>query len=126
MAAVVVWAVFFLSLGLRPYSFEWPPDWRLHTEFYRRDSIRNFVMFVPFGFMITPLFRRAPLLATGIFCFLLSGTVEFGQQFLPRRYPSVPDLVCNTFGGLSGAAALLALERLWRAIRQVSQSASGR
>lgn len=77
-----------------------------------RDGLLNFLMFVPFGLMIAPLLRRSPLIATGIFCLLLSLSVEFGQQFLPRRVPSVPDIVYNTFGGMSGALAVLAVERL--------------
>jgi glycopeptide antibiotics resistance protein len=112
VAGVIAWAAIFVSLGLSPYSFEWPPNLRLHLEMNPRDSLRNFLAFVPFGLMIAPLLRRTPLMATGIFCIFLSLSVEIGQQFLPRRFPSVGDLVLNTLGGVFGALVILAFQRL--------------
>jgi glycopeptide antibiotics resistance protein len=113
VAGLVIWAILFFYAGLYPFLFHWPPDWSFEIGFRRRDFVRNFVAFIPFGLMIAPLARRSPLMAAAILCFILSATVEFGQQFLPRRNPSFSDLASNTLGGLLGASTIVSL-RKWR------------
>ncbi len=62
----------------------------------------NVALFMPLGFLLTMLFRRAwvgVLLAV-----LLSVSVELAQVVLPARLPSARDIAANALGALVGAA----------------------
>jgi VanZ family protein len=106
------------TAGTRFFPFApWPPRWLRH------DFLLNFVAYVPFGFFVALLPRRAaPLarIALGAAAgFALAFAMEWLQMYLPRRTASVVDLLANTAGalaGASGAAAFARASRLRRAI----------
>ena len=114
---VVAWIAVFLSMGLWPYNFDFPPSWRLHATWVTRDVVANFLSFVPLGLLLASLTRRRPLLVALLWSLSLSIAVEFGQQFLPRRFPSVTDLFANVMGGLVGALAVVIAHRAFLTIR---------
>ncbi|MBV8465866.1 MAG: VanZ family protein [Burkholderiales bacterium] len=89
------------------------------------DNVINFLAYMPLGFAWALAFRcrwYAPLLA--LLCGgMLSGLVEFVQQFLPDRVASNLDLLCNSAGCLAGAIVgclfeKLTLVRRWHVARQ--------
>lgn len=83
-------------------------------------AILNVFLFVPFGAAIGALSRRpwAGILAGA----LLSVSVEFAQQFLPGRNPTLGDLVFNTAGAAAGAGAAV----WWRVWILPSPGTAGR
>lgn len=61
----------------------------------------NVVLFIPLGFLLTLLFRRAWM---GVLCALvLSVSVELVQILLPARFPSLRDIGANSLGAVIGA-----------------------
>ncbi|MGH7520788.1 MAG: VanZ family protein [Gemmatimonadales bacterium] len=66
------------------------------------ELIQNLLLFIPFGAAFAVAFPRRPFAAV-LFGALLSFSVEFAQQWIPGRDPSVGDLVCNTVSTLLGA-----------------------
>jgi hypothetical protein len=81
----------------------WPRYW---TVF---DLLANVAVYLPLGFFLTLALRGLPGRFTAlVIAVLLAGGVSFGletlQTWLPSRVPSNLDLVCNTLGGLLGAA----------------------
>ena len=82
----------------------WP---RYFTGF---DIATNVAAYLPLGFFLCVAIRRwlsLPLavLAAVLAGTLLSGALEFLQNYLPTRVPSNLDLVCNVGGALLGAVA---------------------
>ena len=68
------------------------------------EVMANVGMFVPIGVLITILSRHWWVaLVVGI---ALTCGIEFTQQFLPARFPSVSDLVANSSGALLGAGVV--------------------
>lgn len=92
--------------GISPLAFlegGWPRYW---TVF---DLLANVAVYLPLGFFLTLALRGLPGRFTAlVIAVLLAGGVSFGletlQTWLPSRVPSNLDLVCNTLGGLLGAA----------------------
>lgn len=80
------------------------------------DVISNVVLFLALGFGLARIFQRRfssklPILIISlILSASLSLTVEILQIFLPKRTPSVLDLVTNIIGGVLGAGAFY----LWK------------
>jgi len=74
----------------------------------RSDLLVNFLVYLPFGLLVTRLLR-ARLLPAGsialatLSALLLSFTLEYLQGFLPGRVSSPVDLLTNTIGALVGA-----------------------
>ena len=69
----------------------------------------NVGMFVPIGVLVAILSRHSWIaLVVGI---ALTCGIEFTQQFLPARFPSVSDLVANSSGALLGAVAVAWIRR---------------
>lgn len=71
-----------------------------------RDVLQNLVLYMPFGYCYVKSFPseiRSELFLVGIFACALSLVTEVAQVFQPERYPSVTDVVNNTFGALMGA-----------------------
>lgn len=113
-----VWATLAVYASLYPFSGwrdtggdpltfligAWP---RYFTGF---DIATNVAAYVPLGFFLCVAIRRwlsvplAVLFATILGC-LLSGTLEFLQNYLPTRVPSNLDLACNSGGAFLGAVA---------------------
>ncbi|MDB5799521.1 MAG: hypothetical protein JWL63_460 [Rhodocyclales bacterium] len=90
--------------GVGPFAFLTAPWPRYFTL---ADLWLNAVGFMPMGFMLAASFgrntnRRSVLLATTLLCALLSGSLEFAQNYLPTRVASNVDLATNTIGGLIG------------------------
>jgi hypothetical protein len=67
------------------------------------DGLANILLFFPLGVMLGSLRQRRVLI--WLFPFLLSFAIEFSQQFIPGRDPSVADVISNTIGGIAGIAA---------------------
>ncbi|TFD26838.1 VanZ family protein [Cryobacterium cryoconiti] len=81
-------------------------DW---ITYGRVEFAANIAMFIPIGVFLLLLFGRRfwwLAIALGL---LLTGTIEFTQQFLPTRFPEVRDLVANGSGAVLGVVAGLVL-----------------
>ncbi|MGN0683556.1 MAG: VanZ family protein, partial [Oscillospiraceae bacterium] len=74
--------------------------------------ILNVFMFVPFGFMLPILWKRANLLRVVLIGFLSSLFIEFVQGFMYRD-STIDDIVCNTLGALLGYILYLLIKRLF-------------
>jgi len=93
--------------GIGPFAFLIAP-WPRYITF--ADLWLNALGFMPMGFMLAASFwrgsnKRGVLLLTTILCALLSGSLEFAQNYLPTRVASNVDLATNTLGGLIGGMA---------------------
>jgi VanZ family protein len=109
--------------GVDPFAFlEWA--WSRHwTKF---DLVINVIIYMPTGFLLTASLRRLPGRWSGVILavllsFLLSFCMESLQTWLPSRFSSNLDLICNTLGALLGALLAFsagdALRRRWCAWR---------
>lgn len=73
------------------------------------DAIRNTLLFLPLGLLLSGLSRpgvRAAVVATGV-----SATMEGLQAFVPGRHSSAGDLLFNALGALSGVLLLQVLRQ---------------
>jgi len=89
---------------LYPAGTELPPGWSFALASGDEgvaELLQNIILFVPLGLTLalggTP--RALRLIAAGA---LLSFAVEFAQQWIPGRDPSLADLLCNTAGTAVG------------------------
>lgn len=80
---------------------QWP------SHFSRGDVLVNFLVYIPFGYLLGLLLGskhqyRTILIATlaGI---ILCGTLEYLQTYLPNRVPSLLDILLNSIGTLVGS-----------------------
>jgi hypothetical protein len=71
------------------------------------ELLANIILFIPFGAAFTAAFPRRPYAAVVIGA-ALSFAVEFAQQSIPGRDPSVGDIVCNTVGTALGVLLVVA------------------
>ena len=72
--------------------------------------VGNIVTFIPFGFLVLPLFRgknNRAFLLTLLFGFLLSLTIELAQWAFGVGVSEIDDLILNTFGVALGALLCL-------------------
>jgi len=74
------------------------------------ELLQNLILFIPFG--ISLALAGVPLLRSVALGALLSFSVEFAQQWIPGRDPSVGDIVCNTISTAIGAG-LVQLAPRW-------------
>lgn len=89
------------------------------------DNAINVLAYVPLGYAWALALRcrwHVPVFAL-LFGALLSGGVEFVQQFLPDRVASNLDILCNTGGSVVGAMAACLLNKLlvvhrWHVVRR--------
>jgi VanZ family protein len=93
------------DLGLDPLAFLTAPVPRYVTRF---DLIVNVLAYFPFGvlavFALHPRLRGLAAVAiAAIVGFLLAGSIETAQSYLPTRVASNLDLLANTIGALLGA-----------------------
>lgn len=110
--------------GIAPWSFLLAPRPRYITRF---DLLVNFVAYLPFGFLcalaLLPRWTHvvAALLAA-LLGIVLSFAMEALQLYLPGRFSTKIDLLCNGLGALAGALVGARLGRtslLAKYLRQV-------
>lgn len=116
-----------IHLTLEPYNFalgaiwfatEPSALWRtfLSGKSGALDVINNYVLFMPLGFSIACILRRAPwfvgMLAALVAGALLSLSVELLQLFLPERTSTIIDVRSNSIGSMLGWGTWL-LAALW-------------
>src|SRR5688500_2568333 len=73
------------------------PDWSWNLasgEAALAELLQNLILFIPFGIGLA--LAGVPRLRSVALGALLSFSVEFAQQWIPGRDPSVGDIVCNT------------------------------
>lgn len=90
------------SEGALTHAFDWHV---LEAGDVTADSLRNIVLFMPFGFLAARLTRgtwRVVALAA-----VVSLSIELAQQWIPGRDPSIDDVVTNTLGAALGAVAFV-------------------
>lgn len=99
------------AVGLSPFAYLNAPWPRYLTSF---DVVVNLAGYVPYGFLAVASLRPR---ARGAAAFVLavasaaalSLVLEAGQTYLPARFPSNMDVVCNLAGAALGAAIGLGL-----------------
>lgn len=102
----------------RPTPFSWLYN-GLPRFYSLGDLVVNVLAYAGFGY-VTVLWLRAwmrpghALLLASVLSFLLSFGMESLQSYLPRRVPSLIDLVTNGGGGVMGALVAVAVQRVPR------------
>lgn len=76
------------------------------------DYILNVLMFMPFGFMLPFLWKRAKLIGVVLIGFLITFFIEFVQGFMYRS-STIDDIFCNTLGALLGYILYLIIKKLF-------------
>ncbi|HWC72385.1 MAG TPA: VanZ family protein [Gemmatimonadales bacterium] len=120
-AGVALSTLGILVATLQPSGTTLAPGWSFDLssgESAIADLIANLLLFIPLGACLVlagvrPL--RAILLGAA-----LSFSVEFSQQWIPGRDPSVGDVIANTTSTAIGVALVLALPRALHATPQQS------
>jgi VanZ family protein len=102
------------TVGLSPFAYVNAPWPRYVTVF---DVVVNLAGYVPYGFLavaaLRPRVRGAPAFAlAAASAALLSLLLEAGQTYLPARFASNLDVLCNLAGAALGAALALRLAPL--------------
>ena len=73
-----------------------------------QDFIINILMFIPLGFLLTPLFKTHTVLKTLLIGISFSILIEIMQLILPiNRSPQLSDIVLNSLSCLIGIACFL-------------------
>lgn len=97
---------------LKPRILAFAPDKFRFSSNFLQDVILNFIGFVPFGLVFTAILLRVCGLRVGnamaavvLMGFAVSLAIEIGQAWIPSRSSSLLDLLLNTGGAASGAAA---------------------
>ncbi len=102
-----------LFFTLRPAGTELAPGWSFTLSSgpaALAELIQNLLLFIPLGVALTLAgVRPVRVVAIGA---LLSFSVEFLQQWIPGRDPSVGDIVCNTTSTALGVLLVVAAP-LW-------------
>jgi hypothetical protein len=97
--------LFILAFTVRPAGTSLPDGWNFALASGQEataELLQNLILFMPLGAaLVRTGMRRVRLVAAGG---LLSFAIEFTQQWLPGRDPSVGDIVANTVGTAAGAA----------------------
>jgi glycopeptide antibiotics resistance protein len=89
-------------------------DW---ITYGRVEFAANVGMFIPIGVFLVLLFGRRLWWLAIVMGVILTGSIEFTQQFLPTRYPDVRDLVANAGGAVLGVGFALVLTA-WKVVRR--------
>lgn len=133
----LMYAALVLYASLYPFEgWRWPPGqpaWALaalprsvyHDRF---DVVSNLLGYLPLGALLFLALRRPgvralpSVLGSVVVLALLAYACELLQHFIPRRVPSLEDLLMNIAGGLGGALLGLTLQglglvRRWHALR---------
>ena len=94
------------NVGVSPFAYLGEPWPRYFTAF---DIVANVAGYLPFGFLATavlhPRLRGLAVLAAAVAgATALSLVLEAGQSYLPARFPTTLDVLCNVGGAALGAA----------------------
>lgn len=82
----------------------------LFVTYARIEFTANIFLFLPFGVLLTLIFRLRRWWIGPVFCFVCSVLIETGQGLLlPERVASVEDVISNTLGGFIGTAISVAI-----------------
>lgn len=95
-----------LLFTLAPYNYSFTKLNSLNDFFNWEliDSIKNIVLFIPIGFLLSPILpKRNKYIYATLFGFLFSSFIEFNQVFIPTRTPGFNDIVTNTAGTIIGS-----------------------
>jgi glycopeptide antibiotics resistance protein len=79
-------------------SIEWIP----FAGSSRAEMISNFIVFVPFGLLLSANFKQINIWRKLACVFIFSATVEIIQFILAIGVTDITDLITNTLGGLVG------------------------
>ena len=111
LSALSVAGILFFTLRPGGESFTSPWSFYLTAgDAALAELLQNIILFMPLGICLTLTgVRPFRVVAAGA---LLSFTVEFLQQWIPGRDPSVGDIVCNTIGTALGVLLVVAAP-LW-------------
>jgi glycopeptide antibiotics resistance protein len=90
------------NISLVPfYSYYYTSEFHAMTE-----ALRRFLFFLPLGVLIERFWKntvgKAHLIINLFILGLLAGRIEFGQVFLPGRYPDITDALIGMTGGMAG------------------------
>jgi VanZ family protein len=107
-----------------------PPRYNFtFSIFFIKDTIINFVGFIPFGFILVATLlrygaaiKKHAFLITVVFCFFVSFSLEILQAWIPSRSSSMLDLVLNTLGGFAGTMLYRFFRRKSRWFKVVKRS----
>lgn len=78
------------------------------------DLLRNIILFVPLGALLSLVLRGAHWYRAALLASLISALIELTQLTIAGRDPSIGDLLANTVGGFAGALAMRTRHR-WAA-----------
>lgn len=100
--AATVWLAVTLYETLRVIGFGHPvPFWGFFAETMAGvDYVQNVVLFLPMGWIANR--GRWGVWRTALAAALLSGAIEFAQQWIPGRTSQASDIICNTVGAALG------------------------
>ncbi len=125
--AVALSTLFILVATLHVSGTALPPGWSFALtsgSSALAELIQNLLLFIPLGATLT-LAGVRPLRAVAIGA-ALSFSVEFLQQWIPGRDPSVGDIICNTVSTALGMALVVATPRLlWTTPQRSARRALG-
>jgi glycopeptide antibiotics resistance protein len=76
------------------------------------EAIENFIVFVPFGLLLSVNFKKVTFWQKFICIFIFSLAVETTQYVLAIGISDITDILTNTLGGLFGLATYSAGKRL--------------
>ena len=83
------------------YSYYYTSEFHAMTE-----ALRRFLFFLPLGVLIERFWKntvgKAHLIINLFILAFLAGGIEFGQVFLPGRYPDITDALIGLTGGMAG------------------------
>lgn len=111
LAVLSVAGICFLTLS--PGGEEFTKGWSWHLtsgDEALAELIQNLILFIPLGASLVVAFPRRPyhVVACGA---ALSFCIEFAQQWIPGRDPSVGDIVCNSISTALGVLLVVGAPR---------------
>ena len=102
---LIIYSVYLIFLTLSPFRFR-PPQWHHFpwpigpSRFEWFDFVANIFLFLPFGFLMTPLFHQPGSTWKAIIISAAASlTIESLQIITVGRYPAFGDIFTNAMGG---------------------------
>jgi glycopeptide antibiotics resistance protein len=108
--------ILFRSVSEYP-QYELVPFWSYRLawqgeEFYCSEIILNYLLYVPFGFMLKAVFWKLKWWQCVLICFFSSAAIELSQLVFHIGLFEWDDMIGNTLGGLIGYACHRGINRL--------------